>query len=143
MRKQLLEKRKARLEAKKATLVARAQASTDVNEVRSINEQIEDLNADIEEVNAELSAIEEEERAAAAAAEEAEKRGTEIPAGAKLVNPQVRGSFSLDKKEEEDPTNSIEYRKAFMAYCQRGADCLSNSVLPSGCTRLRGARDHG
>ena len=132
-RKELLNKRMQRLEAKKQSLVARAQASQDANEVRSINEQIEEVNADLAEVKEELEAIEEEERAAAAAAEEAEKRGTEIPAGAKLVNPQVRGSFSFDKKEEEDPTNTIEYRKAFMAYCQRGTEIPKElAVVRSG-----------
>ena len=116
-RKELLTKRMQRLEAKKQTLVARAQASQDANEVRSINEQIEEVNEDIADIKEELDAIEEEERAAAA---EAEKRSAGIPQDATLVNPVVRGSFSTENKVEEDPTNSIEYRKAFMAYCQRG-----------------------
>ena len=129
-RKELLTKRMQRLEAKKTDLVARAKASQDANEVRSLNEQIEDVNEDIADIKEELEAIEEEERAAAA---EAEKRDAQIPAGAQLVNPVTRGSFSTEKKEEEDPTNSIEYRKAFMAYCQRGIEIPKDlAVVRSG-----------
>lgn len=129
-RKELLTKRMQRLEAKKQTLVARAQASQDANEVRSINEQIEDINEDIADIKEELDAIEEEERAAAA---EAEKRSAGIPQDATLVNPVVRGSFSTEQKEEDDPTNSIEYRKAFMAYCQRGIEIPKDiAVVRSG-----------
>ena len=129
-RKELLTKRMQRLEAKKQTLVARAQASQDANEVRSINEQIEEVNEDIADIKEELDAIEEEERAAAA---EAEKRSAGIPQDATLVNPVVRGSFSTENKVEEDPTNSIEYRKAFMAYCQRGIEIPKDlAVVRSG-----------
>ena len=129
-RKELLTKRMQRLEAKKQTLVARAQASQDANEVRSINEQIEEVNEDIADIKEELDAIEEEERAAAA---EAEKRSAGIPQDATLVNPVVRGSFSTENKAEEDPTNSIEYRKAFMAYCQRGIEIPKDlAVVRSG-----------
>lgn len=129
-RKELLMKRMQRLEAKKSSLVARAQASQDANEVRSINEQIEDVNEDIADIKEELDAIEEEERAAAA---EAEKRSAGIPQDATLVNPVVRGSFSTEQKEEDDPTNSIEYRKAFMAYCQRGIEIPKDiAVVRSG-----------
>ena len=116
MRKAILEKRKARLEAKRTSLIAKAKASQDANEVRSINEQLEELNDDIAEVNAELEAIAEEERAAAAATEE---RGAAVPANAQLVNPTVRGSYPA-QVEDEEPTNKVEYRKAFMAYVQRG-----------------------
>ena len=129
-RKELLTKRMQRLEAKKQTLVARAQASQDANEVRSINEQIEEVNEDIADIKEELDAIEEEERAAAA---EAEKRSAGIPQDATFVNPVVRGSFSTENKAEEDPTNSIEYRKAFMAYCQRGIEIPKDlAVVRSG-----------
>ena len=129
-RKELLTKRMQRLEAKKQTLVARAQASQDANEVRSINEQIEEVNDDIADIKEELDAIEEEERAAAA---EAEKRSAGIPQDATLVNPVVRGNFSTEQKEEDDPTNSIEYRKAFMAYCQRGIEIPKDlAVVRSG-----------
>jgi HK97 family phage major capsid protein len=121
MRKDILEKRLARLNSKKNTLFARSQASTDVEEVRSINEQMEELNAEIEETQEELKALEEEERSAKAQAEQRDQ----IPADAKLVNGNVVGTYgqvaTMDqKRSDEDPTGTMEYRTAFMAYVQKG-----------------------
>ena len=112
MRKKILEKRLARLEAKKSNLAARCNASADAAEVRSLTEELEDLNAEIEETRDELSAIEEEEKAE-------EARNAAIPKDAKLVNPLQTVSSYSDKRSEE-PHASLEYRKAFMAYVQRG-----------------------
>ena len=120
MRKKILEKRLARLNEKKKSLVARCDASSDVTEVHSLTEELNDVNAEIEETQEELNAIAEEERAAAV---EAEKRN-EVPANAQLVNGSVAASFRSEQPEarsaEEDPTSTMEYRKAFMAYVQRG-----------------------
>ena len=115
MRKKILEKKLARLSAKKDALKARALASTDANEVRSINEQIEDINAELEETRAELDVIAEEERSAVPS------RMTP-PADAQTVNAGVVGAFGMAQKEErsEDPTNSMEYRNAFMRFVQTG-----------------------
>lgn len=117
MRKEILEKKLARLTAKKETLKARGLASTDVNEVRSINELMEDVNAEIEETQAELNAIAEEERSAVPS------RVTP-PVEAEQKNESIVGAFGMvnGKKEErsENPLESMEYRKAFMAYVQQG-----------------------
>lgn len=117
MRKTILEKKLARLTAKKDTLKARALASTDANEVRSINEQMEDINAEIEETRAELDAIAEEERSAVPSRQAA-------PAEAEQRNGGIVGAYGMSngKKEErsENPLESMEYRKAFMAYVQHG-----------------------
>lgn len=118
MRKKILEKRLARLNSKKQSLTERAMSSQDVNEVRSINSEIEDVNAEIAETQEELEAIEAEEREAQL---EAEKRAANpVPAEAKLVNGNVVGSFKSEKRDAEDPTSTMEYRKAFMAYVQHG-----------------------
>lgn len=111
-RKEILEKRLSRLEDKKAEMIKRSQESEDVNEVRSINNELEDINAEIEETKAEIDAIEEEARSA-------ESR-SEIPADAKLVNGTVKGSFKPEEMRSEDKFSSMEYRKAFMDYAQRG-----------------------
>ena len=120
MRKKILEKRLARLNEKKKSLVARCDASSDVAEVRSLTEELNDVNAEIEETQEELNAINEEERQAQA---EVEKRN-EVPANAQLVNGSVAASFRSEQPEtrtaEEDPTSTMEYRKAFMAYVQKG-----------------------
>ena len=121
MRKKILEKRLARLNAKKQSLVARCDASTDVNEVRSLTDELNDVNAEITETQEELDAIAEEERQAAVQAEQRDG----VPADAKLVNGTVAASFvapEIKKPEEREGnyTESMEYRKAFMAYVQKG-----------------------
>ena len=115
-RKELLEKRKARLEAKKADLQARANASTDAAEVRSILGQIEEVNEDIKDITEELEVLAEEERSASPVA-----LGAEVPVSATVVNaPQRSFTAATAENKEEDPTASVEYRKAFMAYAQHG-----------------------
>lgn len=118
MRKNILMQKKQRLLDKKSKLDARCAASTDVAEVRSLTEQLEDVKAELAETQAELDAIEAEERAAEAEAEKREK----VPASAELRNGSVVGSFKAPETEEraEDKTSTMEYRKAFMAYVQKG-----------------------
>jgi HK97 family phage major capsid protein len=119
MRKKILEQRLARLRAKVAKLSERMSASADVNEVRSMTEELDDLNAEINEAQAELDAIAEEERAAEQAATEARNA-----APATLEGAQILGSFGQstaeEEKRDEDPTASLEYRRAFMQYVQKG-----------------------
>lgn len=134
MRKKILEKRRARLLAKKQSLTERAMSSQDVAEVRSINSELEDVNAEIAEVEEELNAIEDEERAAQL---EAEKRAANpVPANATLVNGNVPGttvgSFASDKRNDEDMYASMEYRKAFMAYAQRGEEIPAKFIQRDG-----------
>lgn len=111
MRKKTLEKRMQRLLDKQNKLVERCNASTDVEEVRSLTEALEDLKAEIEETREEIEAIEAEETRAAVV--------NEIPADAKLVNGNVKGSFKTEE-QRENVLESMEYRKAFMAYVQNG-----------------------
>ena len=120
MRKKILEKKLARLITKKQGLNTRCAASTDVNEVRELTSQLEDINAEIEEVQAEIDAIDAEETERAAQ-QEAEERS--VPDNARLVNGNVAASFSTQaqtREAEEDPTSTLEYRRAFMAYVQKG-----------------------
>lgn len=116
MHKAILEKRLARLNAKKSALAARAMASTDVNEVRAINSELEDVNAEIEETQEEIKAIENEDTNA---------QRSNVPTGAQLVNGGIVGSFAQSTKQTENresvhPTDTIEYRTAFMKYVQTG-----------------------
>lgn len=112
--KKILEKRLARLNSKKETLTKRAMESQDVNEVKSINEQLTEVNAEIDETQAQIDAIEEEE---------ASENRAAVPASATLVNGNVVGSFEAKKEENRDnvnPTETLEYRNAFMRYIQTG-----------------------
>ena len=121
MRKKILEQKLQRLNAKKAKLNERCSASTDVNEVRSLTEELDDVNAEIAETQAELDAINEEERAAQAGATVDIRQS--VPANAQAINGGVVASFAsaqTAKREDEHVLESMEYRKAFMAYVQRG-----------------------
>ena len=111
MRKDILERRHARLLEKVAELEKKSAASESVDEVRSINEQLKDLNADIADVKDELNAIKAEETRSA----------DTVPANAVKVNGQfdTKASFKTEERAE-DKLNSMEYRRAFMNYVQKG-----------------------
>ena len=111
MRKKNLEKRLARLQAKLNEITARVSASTDVQEVRTLTAQADEIREDISDIKDEIAEIDAEEARAAVT------RDTEIPAGAKLVN-----STKTAEQREENVLESMEYRKAFMAYVQNGTE---------------------
>lgn len=116
MRKDILEARLARLSDKIKDLEARALESQDVEEVRGINAQIKDINTDIDETRAELDAIEAESRAA-----EPVKVDENIPQEAEkrtMENFEIKN----ETRTNENPLESMEYRKAFMAYAQKGQE---------------------
>ena len=114
MRKKNLEKRLARLQGKLNDITARVSASTDVNEVRSLSAQADEIREDIADIEAELAEIaEEESRSASMPVNAAEQ----IPTDAKLVG---RSTPATEEKRENNVLESMEYRKAFMAYVQRG-----------------------
>ena len=114
MRKKNLEKRLARLQSKLNDITARVSASADVNEVRSLSAQADEIREDIADIQAELAEIaEEESRSASMPVNAAEQ----IPADARLVG---RSTPATEEKREDDVLASMEYRKAFMAYVQRG-----------------------
>ena len=112
MRKKNLEKRLARLQTKLNEITARVSASTDVQEVRTLTAQADEIREDISDIKDEIAEIEAEEARGAAVS-----RDTEIPAGAKLVN-----STKTAEQREENVLESMEYRKAFMAYVQKGTE---------------------
>jgi HK97 family phage major capsid protein len=130
MRKKILEKRLARLQSKKQSLTERAMSSQDVNEVRSINSELEDVNAEIAETQEELEAVKAEE---AKAEEEARSLP---PVDAKRVNGDISGavvgSYKAEARADEDMYASMEYRKAFMAYAQRGEAIPAQFVTRDG-----------
>lgn len=139
-RKKILEKRLARLQAKKNTLTQRALASQDAGEVREINSQLEDVNAEIAETQDEIEAIKEEQNSGANPNEgtepvpqNAEQRGgNPLAAFAAATVPQTRSN--------EQPFTSLEYRRAFMAYVQRGTtiprDVITRAAGDEGTTVL-------
>lgn len=134
MRKKILLKRMARLTAKKTKLVERCNASQDATEVRSLTEELSDVNAEIEETQDELNEIEAKEKRQAEAQTQLEQRSAGVPANATLVNGNTNtvGSFTTEKRDGEDIFATMEYRKAFMAYAQRGKAIPANFVKRDG-----------
>lgn len=125
MRKDILTKKLARLQKKAADMKARALASEDVNEVRSITADLEDVNAEIAETQEELAAIEAEERSA-----------NQKPADAQLVNGNVGNVvMAQGERRELQPTETLEYRQAFMNYVQTGnAEIRAGEVITTADT---------
>lgn len=125
MRKDILTKKLARLQKKAADMKARALASEDVNEVRSITVDLEDVNAEIAETQEELAAIEAEERSA-----------NQKPADAQLVNGNVSNVvMAQGERRELQPTETLEYRQAFMNYVQTGnAEIRAGEVITTADT---------
>lgn len=111
MRKDYLEKKAARLTEKRDALKKKGLESTDAAEVRAVTEQVNELGEEIEEIRAELAEIEAEEQ-----------RGATPPANAQTHNAGIVAAFGAPKTgtREEPVINSVEYRRAFMAYVQQG-----------------------
>ena len=116
MRKKTLEKRLAKLNARLSEITSKVQTSTDAAEVRELTAKAAEIREDIDDINEELAMIEAEERAAQ---QQTEQRDA-VPANATLVNPMQSASFNMTKREDEDVFASLEYRKAFKEYVQRG-----------------------
>jgi HK97 family phage major capsid protein len=128
----MLKDKLARLEAKKTKLAERSKASTDAAEVRSLTDELEELNGEIAETRAMIETLEKQ------AKEEAEEQRS-VPAGATLVNADVAGAVvgkfaaaDTAKREDEDIYASMEYRRAFMAYAQRGTEIPAKFATRDG-----------
>lgn len=115
-KKQKLEARKAKLEAKKADLMKRAEDSQDVEEVRALGERLRDIVEDLRDVEDELLAIAEE-------GESGNGDGGNGDGAQRSFNPL--GTYGVAgaqvAQRDSDPTNSMEYRKAFAKYVTTGA----------------------
>ena len=111
--KQFLQDLIARKNTELANLKKRSDESTELNEVRSIGSQMDAVRSEINDAQVKLNEIEAEERNAA----QEESRGgfnpTAVLAAANMNQTNTRS-------EDEDSRGSMEYRKAFMDYIQRG-----------------------
>lgn len=124
MRKKILEKRLARLNAKKTKLTERAMASTDAAEVRQINDELAELNDEIAETQEEMDSI----------PDEPDTRSV-VPAGAVQHGGNPLASYSTQepqKRDNEEPYSSMEYRLAFKDYVQRGTPIPADVIARAG-----------
>lgn len=100
-----LEQRMAEYEARRTELQGQIEASTDVEEVRSLTEQLQQVAQDIEQVRGDIDSLPHVDGVVTT--------NTPIPQNARRVG----GTNNMDNRNQE---NALEYRQAFMAYCQNG-----------------------
>lgn len=122
-RKEILNRRLLRLRAKAQKLDERAKAATEAAEIEALTEQRSDIAAEIAEAEDEIKAIEEQEKRDKEQ-QEAEVRQTP-PASAQVHNAGIVASFAQNAQPTQSRDNecvleSVEYRRAFMNYVQRG-----------------------
>ena len=103
----------ARKNTELANLKTRSDESTDINEVRSIGSQMDAVRSEITDAQAKLNEIEADERNAA----QEESRGGFNPTAALAA---TNMNQVATRSEDEDSRGTMEYRKAFMDYIQRG-----------------------
>lgn len=130
-RSKALKKRIERLQKRRKVLFDRGQASTDANEVRTICDQIDEIDEDIADLQMELDAIEEEEQRANDPGA-TPTPDTVIPSNAVRVGDpaagQMRASFQAPATETGPIHGTMEYRRAFMNYVQRGTPIPENLI---------------
>ena len=102
----------ARKNTELANLKKRSDESTDLNEVRSIGSQMDAVRSEINDAQVKLNEIEAEERNAAQ-----EERSAFNPTATLAA---VNMNQAAARSEDEDSRGTMEYRKAFMDYIQRG-----------------------
>lgn len=100
-----LEQRMAEYEARRTELQGQIEASTDVDEVRSLTEQLQQVAQSIEQVRGDIDSL--------PPVDGVVTTNTPIPQNARRVG----GTNTMDTRNQE---NALEYRQAFMAYCQNG-----------------------
>lgn len=126
--KEILQKRIDKLEVKKDDIKKRADASSDIEEVRSLTSDLTDIIDELNELKSELSKLEGTENDSNNNSNENDTENNQrsaIPQNAVKVNDLVGlntvASFkNVRSVDSDDAYASMEYRKAFMNYAQRG-----------------------
>lgn len=104
----------ARKNTELANLKKRSDESTDLNEVRSIGSQMDAVRSEITDAQSKLNELEADERATA---QESDSRNGFNPAA---ILSTTNMNQNAARSEDEDSRGTMEYRKAFMDYIQRG-----------------------
>lgn len=97
---------------------SKIEKSEDINEVRNLADMADAMSKEIRDAKEQLARIEAKE----AETKEPETRA-EIPAEATKVNGNIAATFTpatQEQRTKENPLETMEYRKAFMAYVQHG-----------------------
>ena len=96
--------------------------STDVNEVRSIGATLAQIRDEINEAEEQLKNLDDGDNNDGDN-NDGENRNNNPDVRSKVINGEVRGSFGVKngqpQKREEDPSDTVEYRTAFMNFICR------------------------
>ena len=115
--KDYLTKLIARKQTELANLKKRSDESEDINEVKNIGSQMDSVKEEIKDAEAQLKEVEaNEEKEAEKESEEA--RSAFNPSAA--MNVVASAKMGETRKDDKDPRATMEYRKAFMNYIQKG-----------------------
>ena len=122
--KEYFEKLIERKKKKFKELQERAQNSNDVAEVRSIGQTLTALRDEINDAEEQLKKLEDDDNNEGDnEGNNGESKNNNPDARSKVINGEIRGSFGLKngqpQKREEDPSDTVEYRTAFMNYICR------------------------
>ena len=116
---EILKKKLARLEANRSKLDADCKLATDAEQVRSMTEMLEEINSEIEETRSMIEYFEKD-------SDNAPESRQQPPVDAQKHNGNITASYAQNTvqaaqgRSDDDPTATMEYRKAFMHYFQRG-----------------------
>lgn len=102
-------------EARKAELAEKAKTTEDIQELRNINAELETLNTEMNELR---NMIAEAEKKVGEEEFRSEKPVPTVPEG--RFNPVTTFVQKPEERKEEDPWNTLEYRKAFMEFAKTG-----------------------
>ncbi len=113
--KKLLAKRQAKLK----DLQKRNSESEDLNEVRSLGVEIAEVTEEIRGLETQIAELETAENNDEGTEEERSANGFNPNQALNVVATATQNQGTV-RSEEESPRSSMEYRKAFMEYVQRG-----------------------
>jgi len=111
-----LQKMLAAKEARKAELAEKAKTTEDIQELRDISAELDTLNTEMNELR---NMIEEAEKKAGEEEFRSQKPVPQGPEG--RMNPMATyAKVAKEERGEEDPWDTVEYRKAFMEFAKTG-----------------------
>lgn len=114
-------------------LQERSDKSTSVDEVRSIGETLTKLRDEIDEAEKELAKLDDDGNSGDGEGQEGERHL--IPVDAQLRGGNPLASYGIGgkaEKREDEPFSSMEYRKAFKDYVQRGTPISKDLLARAG-----------
>ena len=122
--KKYFEKQKAKAEARAKELRKKIEESQDINEVRALGETLQGVLDDLHEVEQKLAELDDEGNGNGQGGDGGQQAGQEPAGEGRSHNPMREfrqvAQYQQQPAQDADPTNSVEYRSAFMHFAMRG-----------------------